>query len=147
MPNITSLLKAEIIRLAKKEVRNELEGLKKASSLHRTEIAALKRRVAVLEKQVASAEKMGGKQITPLADTTENTRIRFSVKRLASQRQKLGLSAADMGALLGVSGQTIYHWEAGKTRPRQQQLVALARARKLGKREAQAQLKKLKACG
>ena len=31
---------------------------------------------------------------------------------------------------------TIYHWEAGKARPRQQQLAKLAAVRGLGKREA-----------
>jgi hypothetical protein len=45
MPNIATILKAEILRLARKEVRSEVEGLKKASTLYRSEIAALKRRV------------------------------------------------------------------------------------------------------
>jgi DNA-binding transcriptional regulator YiaG len=47
-----------------------------------------------------------------------------------------------MGILLGVSAQTVYHWEAGKSRPRQQQLIAIAALRKLGKRKALAQLAK-----
>jgi DNA-binding transcriptional regulator YiaG len=48
-----------------------------------------------------------------------------------------------MGALVGVSAQTVYNWEAGKSRPRQQQLAAIAAIRKLGKREAQARLASL----
>jgi len=35
---------------------------------------------------------------------------RFSPARLAATRKKLGLSAADFGALIGVSGQSIYKW-------------------------------------
>lgn len=66
--------------------------------------------------------------------------IRFSPHRFANQRQKLGLSAADMGRLIGVSGQSIYKWEAGKSRPRPQQLQAIAALRKLGKREAKRRL-------
>ena len=50
MPNIASLLKSEISRVARKEVRNELLGLKKASVAYRAEIAALKRRVQALEQ-------------------------------------------------------------------------------------------------
>jgi len=47
-----------------------------------------------------------------------------------------------MGTLLGVSAQSIYHWETGKTKPRQSQLAAIAAVRKMGKREAMAQLAK-----
>ena len=53
-------------------------------------------------------------------------------------RQRLGLSAAAMGTLLGVTAQSIYKWEDGKARPRASQLQAIAAARKLGKREAAA---------
>ena len=69
-----------------------------------------------------------------------STKFRFSAKRLAAQRKKLGLSAGDMGALIGVSPQTIYNWEAGKSRPRQQQLAAIAAIRGVGKREIKAKL-------
>jgi DNA-binding transcriptional regulator YiaG len=69
-----------------------------------------------------------------------STKFRFSAKRLAAQRQKLGLSAGDMGALIGVSAQTIYNWEAEKSRPRQSQLASIAAVRKMGKRAIKAQL-------
>ena len=62
MPNIASVLKDEILRLARKEVRRELEGLKKASAQYRSDIAALKRQVIALEKQQARiAKKVPGK--------------------------------------------------------------------------------------
>jgi len=44
MPNIATLLKTEISRVARKELRGESQALKKAVSAHRSEIAALKRR-------------------------------------------------------------------------------------------------------
>jgi DNA-binding transcriptional regulator YiaG len=143
MPNIASILKEEIVRLARKEVRGEVEGLKKASAQHRSDLADLKRRVAVLEKQHSRLEKKASSKVALEAASEVTTRFRFSAKRLAAQRQKLGLSAAGMGTLLGVSAQTVYNWEAGKSRPRQQQLAAIAALRKTGKREAQAQLAKL----
>ncbi len=140
MPNFASAMKDEVLRLARKEIRKELEVLKKASAQYRSDIAELKRSVAVLEKQHARLEKNGPKKATVEAEGEVTTRLRFSAKRFAAQRQKLGVSAGDMGTLLGVSAQTIYNWEAGKTRPRQQQLAAIAAVRKLGKRGAQAQL-------
>ncbi|MBU3710747.1 MAG: helix-turn-helix transcriptional regulator [Limnohabitans sp.] len=55
-------------------------------------------------------------------------------------RKKLGISAAEMGQLLGVSAQSVYHWETGKTKPRASQLAAIAAVRKLGKRAVAAKL-------
>lgn len=143
MPNLASLLKSEILRLARKEVRTELDGLKKASSHYRSEIAQLKRRVDQLEKQQARVSKKVMKTPESTESQEGSPRLRFSAKRFAAQRQKLGLSAAQMGLLLGVSGQSIYHWEAEKSRPRQAQLLAIAALRKLGKREAKKRLAEL----
>jgi DNA-binding transcriptional regulator YiaG len=137
MPNFTSALKEEIVRLARKELRQETERLKKASAAYRSEIAALKRRVTALEKQMAQTSK---KNPTKEAAPEEATKARFSAKGLVTHRQRLGLSAADLGTLLGVSAQSIYLWEAGKTKPRQQQILAIAALRKMGKREAKARL-------
>jgi len=65
---------------------------------------------------------------------------RFSVRSVVAQRKRLGLSAADFGKLLGVSGATIYGWESGKTRPRKSQLAKMGTVRGLGKREAKKRL-------
>jgi DNA-binding transcriptional regulator YiaG len=143
MPNMATVIKDEIIRLARKEVRKEVEGLKSASARYRSEIAGLKRRVADLEKKHVRLEKAGPKKATPTVMGEETTQLRFSANRFIAQRQKLGVSAREMGALLGVSAQAIYIWEAGRSRPRQQQLAAIAALRKLSKKQAQAQLANL----
>ena len=140
MSNIVTALKAEIIRLARKELRSETAKLKKASAQYRSDIAALKRRVATLEKQPA------GRPAKPaIAQVSADTdvRIRYSAKSLSAQRQRLELSASAMGILLGVSPKTIYTWEAGKSRPRQRQMAAIAEVRGLGKKEAEARIKQL----
>ena len=46
MPNIAALLKSEITRVARKEIRAEIESLRKAVSAQRSAIAALKREIA-----------------------------------------------------------------------------------------------------
>jgi DNA-binding transcriptional regulator YiaG len=140
MPNIGSVLKQEVVRLARKEVRSETEGLKKSLAQCRTTIAALKRQVALQEKQLARIEKSSPKETVTQPDGEAATRVRFSAKRLARQREKLGLSAGDMGVLLGVSAQTVYNWEAEKSRPRQAQLAAIAALRGIGKRQVKARL-------
>ena len=94
MPNIATILKEEITRLARKEVRNETESIKKASAQHRSQIAGLKRQVAALEKQVARLEKNGPKKATVEAAGEVTTKFRFSDKRFAAQRQKLPSTVA-----------------------------------------------------
>jgi DNA-binding transcriptional regulator YiaG len=139
MPNIASILKAEISRVARKEVRAEIETLKKASVLHRSSIAALRRQVSALEKELRSVAK-GSKRRAPAETASDATDSgparRFSASRLAAHRSKLDLSAAAYGKLAGVSGQTIYNWEQGKARPRPAQLQQLAAVRELSRREA-----------
>ena len=53
MANIGTLLKEEISRLTRKELRIETQSLKKASAQYRSDIAALKRRTAELEQQLS----------------------------------------------------------------------------------------------
>jgi DNA-binding transcriptional regulator YiaG len=138
MPNIASILKTEISRVARKEVRTEIETIKKASAAHRASIAELRRPLSALEKELRRAAK-GATRAVAAADVAEEettgTKRRVSASRLAAHRSKLGLSAARYGQLVGVSGQTIYHWEQGKARPRATQLESLATVRSLGARE------------
>lgn len=148
MPNIANVLKEEIARLARKEVRTQTEELKKASAAYRSHIATLRKRVDQLErelKRVGKPSPRGAAAPAALSadDDGGSTRRRFSATRLAAQRRKLGLSAADFATLLGVSGQSVYKWEHGESRPRARQLEAIAALRGVGKREAAERLAKL----
>jgi DNA-binding transcriptional regulator YiaG len=146
MPNIAAVLKDEIARIARKEVRVQTEEFKKSSAQYRAHIAALRRRVDDLERQLKRVGKSAARSSSADADEdSSGTPRRFSPTRLASQRQKLGLSAAEFAALLGVSGQSVYKWEHGESRPRARQLEAIAALRGIGKREAAARLEKLQA--
>lgn len=135
MPNIASVLKSEISRVARKELRGELENVKKAVTSYRSQIAELKRQVNLLQREVKKISKQAGGS-TPMAPLTEDApRIRFSAKGLASQRKRLGLSVAAAAKILGVSPQSVTNWESGTTRPRESQLEAIASFKKMGKKE------------
>ena len=144
MPNIASVLKSEISRLARKEVRSETDSLKEASARHRSDIAALRKQIKALESQIRQLSKTGSRAAASAKQSAEKEepgeRLRFSAKGLASRRRKLGLSAEAFGALIGVTGQSIYKWETGKATPRAAQLRAIAGVRALGKREVDARL-------
>lgn len=141
MANIASVFKTEITRLARKEVRSELEALKKASIQHRSAIAQLRREVAALQKELKQAQRMSkSTSVAKTGSQADDVPRRFSATRLAAHRAKLGLSAASYGKLVGMSGATIYLWEQGRSRPNAEQLQRLAYVRSLGKRSAQEQL-------
>lgn len=143
MPNIGSVLKTEIQRVARKELRTETQQLKKTVAQYRSQIAQLKRRMQALEQQVRRQSRGGGRAAASAADEGADEggpSLRFSAKGLATQRKRLGLSAAAVAKILGVSALSVYKWESGKTRPRAKQLAAIASLRKMGKREALARL-------
>lgn len=142
MTNLATSLKTEISRLARKEIRSEVADLKKASAQQRAHIAALRRQVEGLERALKQATKVQRRsQASPApSESAESPGLRFRASGLASHRNRLGLSAADFGKLIGVSGQSVYKWEAGEVKPRRAQLEAIAAVRKMGRREALARL-------
>ena len=134
MPNIANILKLEISRIARKEVRGETQSLKKAAAAHRSEIAALKKRAKDLEDQIrrlgSAKPKSAAPEVVPVPGA------RFSAKGLAAQRRRLGLSAENCGLLVGVSGQSIYNWEQGTTVPFARHVPAIAALKSLSVRQA-----------
>jgi DNA-binding transcriptional regulator YiaG len=134
-PNAYAALKSEISRVSRKEVRGETQALKKSISQYRTQIADLKRRMQALEQQVKRLRKVTVKAGAPQAEVEPQTKIRFSAKSLIAQRRRLGLSAAALARLLGVSALSVYKWESGNTRPRAKQIEAIAALRGMGKRD------------
>lgn len=144
MANLAQALKSEISRLARREVRQEMSAIRKAATQHRKDIAELKRQLKKQQSLIARLQKRAvksGAAVQPVEEPGE--RLRFSAKGLRSHRQKVGLSAADYAALVGVSGQTIYLWEQEKTKPRRSQIAALAAVRKMGVREANKRLEEM----
>jgi DNA-binding transcriptional regulator YiaG len=140
MPNIATVLKEEILRLARKEARKQTDTLKKASAQYRRDIAEMKRRIADLQRRLTPLQKQVLRGVPTPAPEAGRKGLRFTAKGLRSQRERLGLSAADYGKLVGVTGQTIYSWEHENARPRQQQVARIAVLRGLGKREARERL-------
>jgi DNA-binding transcriptional regulator YiaG len=145
MPNLAAFLKSEIARIARKETKGELQTLRRAVMQHRSDVAALKRRVGALEQQVKRLSKASSKANPEPEGESQNGRLRFSAKGFASQRHRLGLSAEECGALIGASALSVYNWEKGKVRPRDAHLPAIAALRKMGKKEATARLEALHA--
>ena len=143
MPDIGSMLRQEIARLSRRELRGEVRAARKASTQYRHHIAALRRQLSALERQVATLHRrVADGHGTPASASTEEggPKLRFSAGRLRTQRTKHGLTAGEYAKLLDVSEQTIYNWERGTHRPGQDRLAVIAQLRALGKRALQARL-------
>ncbi len=140
MQNLVQALRSEITRLAKKEAKGQVTALKAASARYRREIAELKRVTLDLDRRLAHMEQQERRRVkkSPSPELAEGTR--FSARGLKSHRARLGLSAEDYGVLAGVSGQMIYKYERGETKPRRAQVAKLVSVRDLGKREARHRL-------
>jgi DNA-binding XRE family transcriptional regulator len=79
---------------------------------------------------------------------TQNAgKLRPTSKSLKGLRARLGLTQAQFGQLLGVSGQAVVQWAGreGRVRMRTTTLAALARIQNIGKREARRRLEEMAA--
>ena len=144
MSSLITSLKSEIARIARKELKAEVQSLRKLTTAHRSEIAALKRQVKALasevkatrrkEKPVAGRSPQSNEQAKP-------SKIRFASERFAALRVRLGITQTEMAQLLGASSLSVHKWEAGGVQPRAAQLEKIAAVMKMGKREAVALLR------
>jgi DNA-binding transcriptional regulator YiaG len=145
LPNVAAVLKQEISRLARREVRSLTKSLHKASAQFRRDIAALKRRSSKAEATIARLVRRGAGKAE--LDAEQAKAVRFTVRSVRAQRKRLGVSAAGYAKLIGVTPHTVYSWEHGSSRPRKAQLESLVALRGLGKAEARQRLERPNARG
>jgi DNA-binding transcriptional regulator YiaG len=141
MTNLAKMLREEIQRVAKRLVRTESAPLRRDSVRLKKSVAELRRQVAALDRTNRELVK----KVTPVMlareteDATQNAgRLRPTSKSLNRLRARLGLTQAQFGQLLGVSGQAVVQWAGreGRVRMRTTTLAALARIQHVGKRDA-----------
>lgn len=145
MSSLITSLKSEITRVARKELKGELQSLRRITTAHRSEIAALKRQLKSLASELRAVKRSSGTAVTATTSEevpTQPSRIRFSAERFAAHRSKLGLTQTEMAQLLEASSLSVHKWESGTVQPRTAQLTKISAVMKLGKREAAALLQK-----
>lgn len=114
MSNVMKELKAEIARLARREINREMTPVKRVNAAQRGRIADLGRQLATLQKEVAALRKAAGNVAPASAANEPDARTGFWItgKGVRALRKRLGLTQAAFGHLAGVSTQTIVKWEA-----------------------------------
>jgi DNA-binding transcriptional regulator YiaG len=135
MAKIEGVIKAEIMRLAKREVRAVFRPLKREVWQMGTKLSNLSKAFASLTR-MAKELHLQEKAKPKLEATPEEVKVsRLTPERISRLRKKLGISQRELGILTGASIGAILAWEKGKFRPKGEKKAALVALRKLKKRE------------
>lgn len=137
MGKVETILKSEIVRLAKREMKQVFVPLGRQVRSLKTTMSQLRKGVQGLQRQVAQQGRMTGGQRLPLeASPEEMKKARFSPRLIKSLRKKLGVTQKEMALLAGVTVGAIFQWEKGIFEPRGEKKKILVALRKLRRREA-----------
>lgn len=136
--SIMKELQSEIARVARKEIRKELDPVKRVNAQQRKYIADLRREVTDLQRDVKRLQKELGKS-SPAVKEEPEQRFWISGKGVLSLRKRLGLTQVELAQLAGITQQTVVRWEKteGKITLRGEAIQSrLQDIRSLGKTEA-----------
>jgi DNA-binding XRE family transcriptional regulator len=154
MTTFSNLFKAEVARIARKELRDELAALRKISTVQRSEIAGLKKTLKAMQSQLTkiargqlaiqtSPAKAAGPAETAPPKGRPGRKVVFSADRLKNERARLGFTQEQMAKYLGVSTLSIWKWESGGAAPREKRVPEIMSRISMGKREALSLLESL----
>ncbi len=133
MGKVESMIKSEIVRLAKREVKKMALPLK-------GEIKSLKGIVSQLRKSLLSLQRVSPigvkeKKIPAEVTPAEVKSARFSPRLIRSLRKRLGITQRELALLTGVTVGAIHKWESGKFKPAMEKREIMVRLRKMGRRD------------
>lgn len=136
MGKLEGIIKSEIVRLAKREIRKISVPLGKDVRLLKNTVSQLRKTVLALERFAARQESELRKGKILLEATPEEVKgSRFSSRLIRSLRKNLGITQKELAILAGVTVGAIHQWESGIFVPRAQKKSVLVALRKLGRRE------------
>ena len=135
MGKVESILKSEMIRLAKRETKKTFAPLNRDVRSLKGIVSQLRKSVLVLQRFVNQQERQA--RFKPVAELTpeEIKKSRFSPQLLQSLRKHLGITQKQLAVLAGVTVGAVQKWEAGTFRPKEKKKGVLVALRKLSRRE------------
>jgi DNA-binding transcriptional regulator YiaG len=145
MGKLEGIIKFEIVRLAKREIRKISAPLGRDVRSLKIAVSKLRKTVVLLERFAAQQESKLKKEKTLLEATPEEVKIsRFSPRLIRSLRKHLGITQRELAILTGVTVGAIHQWESGIFMPRAQKKGLLVALRKLTRREVRELIKEKK---
>ena len=139
MAKIEPVLKSEIQRLAKREIRSTFIPLRREVRSMRLKLSGLFRGITSLNRMTKELHLEEAKP--KLKATPEEVKAsRLTPDRIRGLRKKLDISMRELGILTGTSLGAILSWEKGKFKPRGEKKAALVALRKVRKRDVKKML-------
>jgi DNA-binding transcriptional regulator YiaG len=136
MGKLEATIKSEIVRLAKREMRNTFFPLRRDVWLLKSTVSQLRKTVLALERLAAIQQKELKKREIPLEATPEEVKkSRFSPRLIQSLRKHLGITQKELAILAGVTVGAAHLWEKGKFEPKDEKKRVMVALRKLGRRD------------
>jgi len=142
MAKFETIIKSEIVRLAKREVRKTSVPLGRDVRSLKTVVSQLRKAVLTLQRVTASQQKELEKVKTPLEASPEEVKeSRFSPRLIRSLRRHLGITQKELAILAGVTVGAAHQWESGQFKPSMKKKAVMVALRKLSRREVRKLLK------
>ena len=136
MAKFETIIKSEIVRLAKREVRKLAVPLGRDVRVLKSVVSQLRKSVLTLQRIAASQQKELEKGKKPLEAAPDEVKIsRFSPRLIRSLRSHLGITQKDLATLTDVTVGAVHQWESGQFKPSMKKKAAMVALRKLGRRE------------
>ena len=136
MGKVEGIIKSEIVRLAKREVRKISVPLGRDVRALKSMVSQLRRSVSSIERVTARQESEPGTVKMPSEVTPEEMKIaRFSPRLIRSLRSRLGITQKQLAMLGGVTVGAVHQWESGKFRPKDDKKKLFIGLRKLHRRD------------
>ncbi len=144
MPDVANVLKEEISRIARKEIRARVDPLKKQVIELRRRLRAAEATLLQLQKTTNKTANTVSRQSGAIVPDVEETRqIRISANAVKKLRTRLRLTQAQMAQLVDVSTNTVVRWEQGTSSPRGGSRAVIASMRSMGIKQVKKQLEKM----
>ncbi len=136
MGKFEGIMKSEIVRLAKREVRKISVPLGRDVRSLKSTVSQLRKAVLTLQRITAQQQKQLEKGEMPLEAAPEEVKVsRFSPRLIRSLRGHLGITQKELAILTGVTVGAVHLWESGQFKPSEKKKAVIVALRKLGRRE------------
>ncbi len=136
MGKVEGIIKSEIVRLARREVRKISVPLGREVWSLKSAVSQLRKAVLTLQRITAQQQKELEKGEMPLQAAPEEVKVaRFSPRLIRSLRGHLGITQKELAILTGVTIGAVHLWESGQFKPSEKKKAVMVALRKLGRRE------------
>jgi len=144
MGKLEDIIKDEIIRLAKREMRARFAPLRRDVQSLKVMASQLRKSVASLQRVMSQQQRQISPKPLPEVTPEDLKTARFSPRLIKSIRKHLGVSMREMAKLTGVTVGAIFKWEKGNFEPKDDKKKTLVGLRKLGRHGARTLLEEKK---